>query len=84
MLGTNVTDPYALGVCKTPVFAGKAAANLKYAIVPGKPDESILVYRMLATEPAIAMPEIGRSLVHEDAVGVIRQWIAGLPGGCAP
>jgi uncharacterized repeat protein (TIGR03806 family) len=84
MLGVKVTDPYALGVCKTPVAAGKAAANMKYAIVPGRPDESILVHRMLATEPAIAMPEIGRSLVHEEAVAVVRQWITGLPGGCAP
>jgi uncharacterized repeat protein (TIGR03806 family) len=83
-LGFGEIDPYKLGACKTPVAAGKAAANLKYAIVPGKPDESILLYRMRATEPAIAMPEIGRSLVHEEAVALIRDWIAQMPGSCTP
>jgi hypothetical protein len=28
------------------------------------------------------MPEIGRSLVHEAAVDVVREWIARLPGAC--
>ena len=75
-------DPYTLGVCKPPVAAGKAAATQKYDVVPGQPDASILVYRMTSTEPSVAMPELGRSLEHVEAVDLVRQWITGMSGGC--
>ena len=83
-LGMAETDNTHLGVCKQPVAAGRASSNLVFDVVPGQPDQSILVYRMNATEPSIAMPEIGRSLVHAEAVSVVRDWISGLPGGCTP
>lgn len=81
-LGVGVTDAYKLGACKTPVAAGKATADYLYDIVPGKPEKSILVYRMAETAPAIAMPELGRSLVHDDAIALLSDWIKGMPGGC--
>lgn len=68
-------DPAKLGVCRMPVSAGKGSGGLKYDIVPGQPDSSILVYRMEATDPEIRMPEIGRTLVDEEAVALIREWI---------
>jgi uncharacterized repeat protein (TIGR03806 family) len=73
---------YALGLCKPPVAAGKAAANERYDIVPGHPEQSILVYRMQSTAPSIMMPEIGRSLEHVEAVELVSEWISGLAGGC--
>lgn len=76
------TDPYRVGACKTPVAAGKASADFHYDVVPGDPDHSILVYRMTSTEPAIAMPEIGRSLVAQEPLALIRQWVTELPGSC--
>ena len=76
------TEPYALGMCKPPIAAGKAGANEQYDIVPGDPAASILVTRMTATQASIAMPELGRSLEHVEAVGVVSDWIAGLDGGC--
>jgi uncharacterized repeat protein (TIGR03806 family) len=76
------TDPYALGVCKPPVAAGKAGQNQHYDIVPGSPGASILPYRMTATDPGVAMPELGRSLEHVEAVDLINQWITGMTGGC--
>ncbi len=51
-------SPMALGECKTPIAAGKAAQGETYDIVPGHPDQSILVYRVSSTAPSIAMPEI--------------------------
>lgn len=39
-------DPLKLGVFKTPVAAGFGAGSFKYAILPGKADESILTYRI--------------------------------------
>ena len=64
-----------LGVNKTPVAAGRGAGNLKFDIVPGNPDESILVFRMKTTDPAVAMPEIGREQIHSEGAALIEEWI---------
>ena len=76
------TDPSTYGVCKSPVAAGKASATDQYDIVPGHPELSILPYRMGASAPSIAMPQLGRSVVHAEAVALINEWIAGLAGTC--
>jgi uncharacterized repeat protein (TIGR03806 family) len=78
------TDPAKLGVCKPPVATGRGSGNLQYDIVPGEPDASILVYRMVSTEPEIRMPELGRGLVHTEGVALMREWIAAMTGSCAP
>jgi uncharacterized repeat protein (TIGR03806 family) len=39
-------DPTNWGVCKLPTSAGAASGGLNYDVVPGKPDESIIVYRV--------------------------------------
>ncbi|RMF12242.1 MAG: hypothetical protein D6757_09950 [Alphaproteobacteria bacterium] len=67
-----------LGIMKRPTAAGRGAGDLLYDIVPGRPDESILVYRMESTDPGVMMPELGRSMVHEEGVRLIREWIAAL------
>ena len=69
------TDMKKLGIFKPPVAAGRGSGNLKFNIVPGQPDESILVYRMESTDPGILMPESGRKLVHKEGVNLIREWI---------
>lgn len=66
---------YALGVGKKPVAAGKGSGGLLYDIVPGRPDESILLYRMESTDPSVMMPELGRSSVHKEGVALIKEWI---------
>ena len=71
-----------MGVCKPPVAAGGGSGELQFGIVPGKPDDSILLFRMMSDNPAIMMPELGRSLVHTEGVALIRQWIEDMPGGC--
>lgn len=68
-------NPESWGTMKSPVAAGRASGNCLYDVVPGKPDESILVYRMTENDPEIRMPELGRSLQHKEAVQLIRQWI---------
>ena len=45
-------------------------------------EESILIFRMDSTEAAIKMPELSRSLVHEEGVALVSDWIATLPGSC--
>lgn len=65
----------ALGVYKTPVAAGRGSGGLKYDIVPGKPEQSILLYRMKTNDPGIAMPEIGREQLHKEGIDLIKEWI---------
>jgi uncharacterized repeat protein (TIGR03806 family) len=72
----------SMGVCKPPVAAGGGAGDLQYGIVPGDPDNSILHYRVASTKPDEMMPELGRSLVHEEGVALLREWIDTLPGSC--
>ena len=72
------TDPAAWGVRKPPVAAGRGAGNRRYGIEPGKPDASILTYRMASTDPGERMPELGRSVVHEEGLALIRDWIAAM------
>jgi hypothetical protein len=38
---------------------------LEFAIDPGHPERSILLYRMVSTDPGVMMPETGRQLVDE-------------------
>ena len=64
-----------LGVFKGPVATGRGSGGLDYSIVPGHPDESILLYRMISDAPDIMMPESGRSVMHKEAVDIIYQWI---------
>ncbi len=70
------------GVCKPPVAAGGGAGDLRYSIVPGQPEESILLYRMRSDKPDEMMPELGRSLIHSEGIDLISRWIADLPGAC--
>jgi uncharacterized repeat protein (TIGR03806 family) len=69
------------GLCKAPNSAGAVDA-LRYDLVPGHPEESILIYRLESTAPKVSMPALGRDVVHEEGLQLLRQWITSLPGGC--
>ena len=71
-------DPLRLGILKRPVAAGKATGHLQFDVVPGDPDASILLSRMVSLDPGAMMPELGRSLVDAEGAALIRAWIAGL------
>ncbi len=71
-----------VGICKSPVAVGRGSGDRPYDITPGDPDQSIMVYRMQHSDPAIAMPELGRSSVHTEGVALISAWIQGLEGQC--
>jgi uncharacterized repeat protein (TIGR03806 family) len=71
-------NPESWGMMKSPVAAGAGSGNNLYDIVPGKPGESILVYRIENDDPEIRMPELGRSTAHAEAVILIKEWIAAM------
>lgn len=73
------TDAARYGLLKAPVAAGRGTGGRKYDIVPGEPDESILVFRMESTEPGVRMPNLSRNLVPTHGVELVREWIRSMP-----
>jgi hypothetical protein len=70
-------DLRTFGVCKSPNSSGRVG-NLSYDLVPGHPEQSILLARMESVRPKEMMPQIGRSVVHEEGAALIREWIKSL------
>jgi uncharacterized repeat protein (TIGR03806 family) len=70
------------GLCKSPNSAGFVGA-LRFDLVPGHPDDSILIYRLESIVPKISMPALSRDIVHEEGVQLLREWISSLPGACS-
>ena len=69
------------GIGKRPTAAGRGSGGMDFAIAPGDPGHSFLIYRLESTDPGIAMPEVGRSTVHKEGAALLRQWIAEMPKG---
>ncbi|MBB6424679.1 SO2930 family diheme c-type cytochrome [Sphingopyxis sp. JAI128] len=67
------------GIGKRPTAAGRGSGGMDFAIAPGDPAHSFLIYRLESTDPGIAMPEVGRSTVHKEGAALLRQWIAEMP-----
>lgn len=66
------------GVYYRPTAAGNASRGRYYAIVPGNPEASFLLYRLRSTESNIRMPETGRTMVHVEGARLIEEWIESL------
>ena len=75
-LDIHQEDPGVYGVFKSPVAAGRGSGDREFDIHPGKPDESIIIYRIDSDDPGIMMPEVGRTQIHEEGVALIRDWIS--------
>jgi uncharacterized repeat protein (TIGR03806 family) len=74
---TNATKN---GICKGSVAAGSGTGSLQYDVVPGKPEESIMIFRMSSTDPEIKMPEIPNLVPDKAGIDLISEWIASLQG----
>ena len=69
--------PGVLGVCKSPSSAGDTGGH-RFDIVPGKPEQSVLLYRMQLTNSAYRMPE-GSRMPDVRGIDVVAGWITALP-----
>lgn len=78
-LDGSTADATALGIGKRPVAAGRASGDLDFIIEAGHPERSILIARMKSTDAGIAMPELGRSLNHQEGIKLLEGWIAAMP-----
>jgi uncharacterized repeat protein (TIGR03806 family) len=68
--------PVRFGINKRPVAAGRGSGTHDFDIAPGDPDGSIMIYRMNSLDPGISMPEVGRSMVHDEGIALLSEWIA--------
>jgi uncharacterized repeat protein (TIGR03806 family) len=73
------TDLHTFGVCLTPLFN---VQNLPFVINGGNAMNSEMIYRMSSVQSAEMMPYIGRTVVHEEGVQLMKDWINSLPVNC--
>jgi hypothetical protein len=52
------------------------ATDVVERVCAGKPDKSVVVARMSSRNPLLQMPPLGSRIVDEEAVQLIRRWIA--------
>src|SRR5262249_44305186 len=68
--------PIDLGQCRHPVAAGSASGGLLYDAVPGKPDQSIRLYRMKSNDAKVKMRQLPLTTIDQFGVDLVSQWIA--------
>ncbi|HEY0976588.1 MAG TPA: hypothetical protein VGE21_03890, partial [Flavobacteriales bacterium] len=76
----ETTDPANLGVCVEPHDIPDPV--LTYIVARGNAERSVVSYRMHATAENMRMPLLGRTLVHEEGVALIDEWIESLDPPC--
>ena len=77
-LVADAVPDMSLGIYKATVSAGAGTGGHTYSVVPGNPEESIMIYRMSSTDPGAMMPELGRTIVHKEGIALISNWIKNL------
>ncbi|MEM7135250.1 MAG: hypothetical protein AAF500_01655 [Myxococcota bacterium] len=71
---------FSWGVCKDPTSAGNGTTcEQSLDVVPGKPEESLLLCRLRSVAPGELMPPLGRTTSHAAGVALVEEWIAELP-----
>ncbi|MBX2972507.1 MAG: hypothetical protein KF797_05350 [Flavobacteriales bacterium] len=76
----ETADPANLGVCVPPDDA--LLPQHTHIVSPGNVPRSLLYYRMSSTNAAEAMPLLGRTIVHDEALDLITAWIGSMGTTC--
>ena len=72
--------PENLGICVAP--EENINPSLTYIVAKKNSLRSVLNYRIKSTNPAERMPLLGRTIVHEEAVDMIEEWINSMDNPC--
>lgn len=80
----NPTPNYnEMGFCLEPnINHWMIPEGVDHIIYPGDHAKSGIFYRMSSNDESFKMPMIGRTIVHEEAVNLISQWIDSFTEGC--
>ncbi len=73
-------DPVNLGVCVPP--DDPLLPQHTHIISRGSVGRSLLHYRLASTDEAVRMPLLGRTLVHDEGLALITDWINSLEPAC--
>jgi uncharacterized repeat protein (TIGR03806 family) len=76
----QTTDPANMGVCIEPDDV--VGDQFTHIISSGNVDKSVLHLRLNTTEQTLRMPLLGRTIVHEEAVQLIEDYINALDTPC--
>jgi hypothetical protein len=75
------TSLLAMNVCNVRVQRGSGYSDVpQFRVVPGKPSESALSFRMHDRVAGYTMPRVGSNLVDPTGTAVVDQWISELAG----
>lgn len=74
---TNITN---LGICV--VADEEISPTLQKIISPGNYSKSILHYRLSINDESERMPLLGRTIVHDEGLSLLEQWINSLTQSC--
>lgn len=77
---SETTTPRNLGICMQPQES--INSSLTYIVTKRNPLRSALYYRMNNVVESERMPLLGRTIIHTEAVDMIREWINSLEGPC--
>lgn len=78
-LTTNLDN---LGICVSPNHTYMPGFDGKHLIKPGDHENSLLHARMNTNDFYYRMPSFGRTIIHDEGVALIAEWIDSLPGKC--
>ncbi|MEL1246282.1 hypothetical protein AAEO56_18555 [Flavobacterium sp. DGU11] len=73
-------DPENLGICVAP--QEHPSPSLTYIVAKRNPGRSALYYRINSVEPSERMPILGRTIVHDEAVALVKEWINSMDAPC--
>lgn len=77
----KTTDPDNLGICFTPDTPLGELPNGK-VIDPGNAENSVLYFRLNTNFEEYRMPLLGRTILHEEGVALVEEWINSLNQNC--
>lgn len=75
---TNIDSK--IGICLT--ADEEISATLQKIISPGNYSKSIMHYRMISNDESERMPLLGRTIVHDEGVELLQQYISSLTQTC--
>jgi uncharacterized repeat protein (TIGR03806 family) len=77
---SETANPANLGICV--VADEEISPTLQRLITPGIPSKSVMHYRLSSNDESERMPMLGRTIVHDEGVSLLEQWISSLTQPC--
>jgi uncharacterized repeat protein (TIGR03806 family) len=81
---SRTNNPENLGICVVPDedISNHIDAHPTHIVNPGHHEKSVIYYRLNTTQENIRMPLRGRTVIHEEGVEMITEWIDSLEPNC--